>query len=64
MSARVPTDEVFTSLALIPDDIREVMDALCLEVGEEPPSTYPLEGELYRTPGEVFQVVAGAPGQW
>ena len=47
MSARVPADEVFTSPALIPDDIREAMDALCLEVGEEPPSTYPLEGELY-----------------
>ena len=39
MSARVPADEVFTSSALIPDDIREVMDALCLEVEEEPPST-------------------------
>ena len=42
MSARVPAVEVFTSPALI----REAMDALCLEVGEEPPSTYPLEGEL------------------
>ena len=40
-------DKVFTRPALIPDDIREAMDALCLEVGEEPPSTYPLEGELY-----------------
>ena len=40
MSARVPADEVFTSPVLI-------VDALCLEVGEEPPSTYPLEGELY-----------------
>ena len=47
MSARVPADEVFTSPALIPDAIREAMDALCLEVGEEPPSTYPLEGELH-----------------
>ena len=47
MSARVPADEVFTSPALILDDIREVMYALCLEVGEELPSTYPLEGELY-----------------
>ena len=47
MSARVPTNEVFTSPGFIPDDIREAMDALCLEVGEEPPSTYPLEGELY-----------------
>ena len=47
MSARVPADEVFTSPALILDNIRETMDALCLEVGEEPPSTYALEGELY-----------------
>lgn len=47
MSARVPADEVFTSLAIIPDDIQEVMYALFLEVGEEPPSTYPLEGELH-----------------
>ena len=47
MSARVPADEVFTSPAIIPDDTREVMYALCLEVGEEPPSTYPLEGELH-----------------
>ena len=43
----MPADEVFTSLAIIPDDIREAMDALCLEVGEEPPSTFPLEGELH-----------------
>ena len=42
MSAREPADEVFTSPALIPDDIREAMDALCLEVGEEPPSNVPL----------------------
>ena len=47
MSDKVPADEVFTSPALIPDDIRGAMDALCLEVGEEPPSTYPLEGELH-----------------
>ena len=39
MSARVPADEVFTSPALIPDDIREVMDTFCLEVEEEPTST-------------------------
>ena len=39
VSARVPADEVFTSSALIPDDIREVMDTFCLEVEEEPPST-------------------------
>ena len=44
MSARVPAWEVFTSPADIPDDIQEAMDALCLEVGEEPPSTYALEG--------------------
>ena len=37
MSARVPANEVFTSPALILDDIREAMDALCLEVEEEPP---------------------------
>ena len=43
MSARVPADEVFTRPVLIPDDIREVMYALCLEVV----STHPLEGELH-----------------
>ena len=47
MRARLPANEVFTSPTLIPDDTREVMDALCLEVREEPPSTYALEGELY-----------------
>ena len=47
MNARVPADEVFTRPAIIPDDIREAMDTLCLEVGEEPLSRYPLEGELY-----------------
>ena len=47
MSAWVPAGEVFTSPAEIPDDIREAMDALCREVGEEPPSTYALEGDLH-----------------
>lgn len=46
MSARVPADEVSTSPALIPNDIKEAMDALYLEVGEEPRATYFLEGEL------------------
>ena len=40
---------MFTCPAPIPDDIREAMDALCLEVGEEPPSTYAMEGELHRS---------------
>ena len=43
----MPAGEVFTSPAEIPDDIREAMDALCREVGEEPPSTYALEGDLH-----------------
>ena len=44
LSAQIPTREVFTCQAPIPKDIREAMDTLCLEVGEEPPSTYALEG--------------------
>ena len=47
MSARVPAGEVFTSPADIPDDVQEAIDALCLEVREEPPSTYALEGDLH-----------------
>ena len=58
MSARVPANEVFTSPALIPDNIREAMDALCLEDGEEPPSTYPLEGELHPALLLLWQVQA------
>ena len=58
MSARVPANEVFTSPALILDDIREAMDALCLEVGEEPLSMYPLEGELHPALLLLWQVQA------
>ena len=47
LSAKVPTQEVFTCPAPIPNDIIEAMDALCLEVGEEPPYTYTLAGELH-----------------
>ena len=47
LSAQIPNREVFTCPAPIPDDIREAMDALCLEVGEQPDSTYALEGELH-----------------
>lgn len=43
----VPTQDVFPSPASIPDDIKEAIDTLFLEVGEEPPSTYALEGELH-----------------
>ena len=60
LSARIPTREVFTCPEPIPDDVREVMDALCLEVGEEPPSTYALEGELTRP--YCFIAGAGLPG--
>ena len=60
MSAREPADEVFTSPALIPDDIREAMYALCLKVGEEPPSMYPLEGELHQD----FCSIGGCRHTW
>ena len=60
MSARVPADEVFTSPALIPDDIWEAMDAICLEVWEEPPSTYPPHTPV---PGPAAPFAgAGIPG--
>ena len=62
MSARVPADQVFISPAIIQDDIREAMDALCLEVGEEPP---PLHLPLGRrtVPGPAAPLVgAGIPG--
>lgn len=47
LSAKVPTQEVLTRPASIPIDLQEAMDALCLEVGEEPHSTYALERELH-----------------
>ena len=47
LSARIPTREVFSCQAPIPEDIREAMDALCVEVGEEPPLAYVMEGDLH-----------------
>ena len=45
----MPSREVFSSPAPIPDNVREAMDALCLEVGEEhpTPSSYRLDGDLH-----------------
>nr|XP_022308173.1 uncharacterized protein LOC111114177 [Crassostrea virginica] len=36
LSAQISTREVFSCQAPIPEDIQEAMDALCVEVGEEP----------------------------
>ena len=47
LSAQISTREVFSCQAPIPEDIQEAMDALCVEVGEEPPSAYVLEGDLH-----------------
>ena len=47
LSAQISTREVFSCQATIPEDIQEAMDALCVEVGEEPPSAYVLEGDLH-----------------
>ena len=41
------TLDVFTSLAIISEDILEAMDALCLEVREEPLATFALERGLH-----------------
>ena len=46
LSAQISTREVFSCQAPIPEDIQEAMDALCVEVGEEPLSAYVLEGDL------------------
>ena len=45
----MPACEVFSSPAPNPEDIREAMDALCLEVGEEPPPqiNFRLDGDLH-----------------
>lgn len=45
--ARGPAQEVFGKYALIPEAIREAMDALFVEVGEEPPNSYSLDGDLH-----------------
>ena len=37
LSEKVPAREVFSSPAPIPEDVREAMDTLCLEVGKKPP---------------------------
>ena len=47
LSAQISTREVFSCQAPIPEDIQEVMDALCVEVWEEPLSAYVLEGDLH-----------------
>ena len=47
LSAQISTREVFSCQAPILEDIQEAMDALCVEVGEEPLSTYVLEGDLH-----------------
>ena len=47
LSAQISTREVFSCQAPIPEDIQEAMDALCVEVGEEPLSAYVLEGDLH-----------------
>ena len=47
LSAQISTREVFSCQARIPEDIQEAMDALCVEVGEEPHSAYVLEGDLH-----------------
>ena len=49
LSVKVPTQDVFTSPTFIPEDIREAIGALCLEVGEDPPPLHlALEGGLHR----------------
>ena len=47
LSAGVPAWEVFSTPAPILEDIREAMDALCLEVREEPPTSHCLDGDLH-----------------
>ena len=47
LSAKISTREVFSCQAPIPEDTQEAMDALCVEVGEEPLSAYVLEGDLH-----------------
>ena len=47
LSAKISTREVFSCQAPIPEDIQEAMDALCVEVGEEPPLAYVMEGDLH-----------------
>ena len=37
------------SPAPILEDILEAMDTLCVEVGEEPPSSYRVDGDLHPT---------------
>nr|XP_022300873.1 uncharacterized protein LOC111109077 [Crassostrea virginica] len=46
LSEKVPSREVFSSPAPIPDNVREAMDVLCLEVGEEPIGSYRPGGDL------------------
>lgn len=48
LSAGMPDREVIISPAPNPEDLRKAMDALCIEVGEEPPSTsYCFDGDKH-----------------
>ena len=47
LSAQISTRAVFSCKAPIPEDIQEAMDALCVEVGEEPSSAYVMERNLH-----------------
>ena len=63
LSEKVPSREVFSSPAPIPEVVREAMDALCLEVGEEhpPPSSYRLDGDLHPALSDALLAGAGVP---
>ena len=47
LSEKMPSREVFSGPAPNQDNVREAKDALYFEVGEEPLSSYHLDGDLH-----------------